>query len=53
MYYSPYGDQRLCAYAELFEKEERAGSQVWCIFDNTAGSQAFGDAQALKTILAR
>jgi uncharacterized protein YecE (DUF72 family) len=47
MYRSSYDEQRLDAYAAQMRAPLREGRQVWCIFDNTAGSAAAGNALAL------
>jgi uncharacterized protein YecE (DUF72 family) len=44
MYRSPYGPERLAAYAEAIGEAEAAGRRTWCMFDNTASSAATGDA---------
>lgn len=51
MYRSSYDDGRLDLYASLLRKERSAGRPVWCMFDNTAGSAATGDALALVALL--
>jgi uncharacterized protein YecE (DUF72 family) len=48
MYRSSYRDGRLEAYADRLRD---AGATGWCIFDNTASSEAMGDALALLTLL--
>ena len=50
-YRSSYDDGRLEAYAEAIHRERRAGREVWCIFDNTAGPAATGNALKLQTLL--
>ncbi len=47
-YRSSYRDGRLEAYAE---KLHAAGASGWCIFDNTASSEAVADALALRQII--
>lgn len=47
IYRSSYDDGRLDLYAELLAEERLAGRPAWCIFDNTAGSAAAGDALGL------
>lgn len=44
MYRSPYGTERLGAYAALIEREHKGAEPPWCIFDNTAAMAALGDA---------
>ena len=51
MYRSPYGPERLPAYADLIADEAKAGREAWCIFDNTASSAAMGDALMLRRLL--
>lgn len=51
MYRSPYGHERLPAYAELIAAEAAAVRPVWCMFDNTASSAALGDALQLTELL--
>ena len=45
MYYTPYGEERLRAMAELLSPGD------WCIFDNTASGAAIHDALSLQKIL--
>jgi uncharacterized protein YecE (DUF72 family) len=52
-YYSSYGDDVLQALADRIRVERDAGRQVWCIFDNTAGQAAAGDALRLGAFLAQ
>ena len=47
MYRSSYDDGRLDRYAALLRAERAAGRPAWCMFDNTAGSAATGDALGL------
>jgi uncharacterized protein YecE (DUF72 family) len=53
MYYSAYGRERLVELAAALAREEDARREVWCIFDNTAGSAAMGDARLLSELLAK
>jgi uncharacterized protein YecE (DUF72 family) len=53
MYRSPYGAERLEPYAQAIETELAAGRDAWCMFDNTASSEATADALALDARLAR
>jgi uncharacterized protein YecE (DUF72 family) len=46
-YRSSYDDGRLDLYASLLREERLAGRSAWCMFDNTAGSAALGDALGL------
>ena len=52
MYRSPYGVERLNAYASAIAADTEAGREVWCMFDNTASSEAMADALALERLLA-
>jgi uncharacterized protein YecE (DUF72 family) len=47
VYRSSYDDARLDHYAELIRPDLRAGRETWCMFDNTAGSAATGNALGL------
>ena len=51
VYRSAYDAARIERYAELIEAEVTAGREVWCMFDNTARSEATGNALALLTRL--
>jgi uncharacterized protein YecE (DUF72 family) len=53
MYRSPYGPERLEPYARAIRAELAAGHQAWCMFDNTAASEATGDALAMVRLLDR
>jgi uncharacterized protein YecE (DUF72 family) len=53
MYRSAYGAERLEPYARAIETELAAGREAWCMFDNTASSEAMADALALERRLAR
>ena len=44
MYYSSYDDARLRALADRLGR----GRKTWCVFDNTAGGHAAGDAARLQ-----
>lgn len=48
MYRSSYRDGRLEGYAQQLRA---AGAGAWCIFDNTASSEAMGDVLALIALL--
>jgi uncharacterized protein YecE (DUF72 family) len=50
MYRSSYED-RIDAYAAAIRDEVEQGREAWCMFDNTAGSAATGDALALMARL--
>ena len=51
IYYSGYSDIYLRALAARLRAGRRAGSQVWCIFDNTALGHATDNARTLQDIL--
>jgi uncharacterized protein YecE (DUF72 family) len=53
MYRSPYGAERLEAYARALEEARAAGRGAWCMFDNTASSAATADALWLAERLSR
>jgi uncharacterized protein YecE (DUF72 family) len=52
-YYSPYEDALLESLAARIALAREAGQQVWCMFDNTAGQAAAGNALALRRLLAQ
>jgi len=52
VYYSSYGDDVLDTLAQRMQAAAE-GAQVWCIFDNTAGPAAVGNALALQRRLAQ
>lgn len=52
-YYSSYPDDVLRPAAERLRQEADAGREAWCIFDNTAGQAAAGDALRLRAWLAQ
>jgi uncharacterized protein YecE (DUF72 family) len=51
VYYSPYRPEQLAQLADRIALEARAGSEVWCIFDNTASGAATGNAMDLLALL--
>jgi uncharacterized protein YecE (DUF72 family) len=53
MYRSSYGEAALDAYARRIAAATREGRGAWCIFDNTAGSEATGNALSLMARLGR
>lgn len=48
-YRSPYGAERVAAYAALIVREHEGAESPWCIFDNTAAMAAIGDAFELAS----
>ena len=52
VYRSSYLD-RIDAYAIKLRRQVKSGSEVWCIFDNTASPAAASDALALKEAVTR
>lgn len=53
MYYSAYGEPMLRALARRIALEIAEGHDVWCMFDNTAGQEAAGNALLLQRLLAQ
>ncbi|MGZ5847450.1 MAG: DUF72 domain-containing protein [Ramlibacter sp.] len=53
MYYSSYPAATLAALAPRMRDAAAQGSEVWCIFDNTAAGAAAGDALQLQALLAQ
>jgi len=53
MYYSAYPAPVLAALATRMREAAAQGSEVWCIFDNTAAGAAAGDALQLQRLLAQ
>ncbi|WP_207793993.1 DUF72 domain-containing protein [Ramlibacter algicola] len=51
MYYSSYPQAQLEALAQRIAQQAATGSEVWCIFDNTASGAAAGDALQLQRLL--
>ncbi|MDB5778650.1 MAG: hypothetical protein JWP93_1015, partial [Polaromonas sp.] len=51
MYYSSYEPELLEALAHRIAMALRQGREVWCMFDNTAGSAAAHNAVALQEAL--
>lgn len=47
MYYSSYGSGLLSALADRMREAAAQGAEIWCIFDNTAGQAAVGNALTL------
>lgn len=48
MYYDAYAPEVIERLAARLQRWRAAGSQCWCIFDNTAHGHAAGDAMALQ-----
>jgi uncharacterized protein YecE (DUF72 family) len=53
MYYSAYDTPVLAALATRIAQARREGREVWCVFDNTAGQEAAGNALQLQRLLAQ
>jgi uncharacterized protein YecE (DUF72 family) len=51
MYRSAYSDLSLALYADAIRAESLRQAGTWCIFDNTAGSEATGNALSLAGML--
>jgi len=51
IYYSKYSAEFVAGIATQIAAAQRAGSEVWCIFDNTALGAATEDALALMEVL--
>jgi uncharacterized protein YecE (DUF72 family) len=51
MYRSSYGDEAIDKYAAQIAAATGAGHEPWCIFDNTAASEATGNALSLLSKL--
>lgn len=51
VYFSDYAPEALADWARKLQASEAAGADVWCIFDNTAGSHAIGNALDIKAFL--
>lgn len=52
VYFSDYPADALDAWAARLREGAAAGAEVWCLFDNTAGSHAIGNAIAMKARVA-
>jgi uncharacterized protein YecE (DUF72 family) len=52
MYYSDYGRDALAELAARLARSTRDGVPAWCIFDNTMGAAATGNALAVRDLLA-
>jgi uncharacterized protein YecE (DUF72 family) len=51
IYYSDYDGGRLQVLAAQIQASVEAGAETWCIFDNTAGGCAIGNALGLQALL--
>lgn len=51
IYRSSYSNDVLAAYARRLAEARCAGSDTWCMFDNTASSAALGNAVALMEVV--
>ena len=51
VYYSSYPQEVLEALAPRLRDAAASGAQVWCVFDNTAGQAAAGNALALQRLV--
>jgi uncharacterized protein YecE (DUF72 family) len=51
MYRSAYSDEALDAYARQIRAALDVGASAWCMFDNTAASEATGNALSLMARL--
>ncbi|HEY1228779.1 MAG TPA: DUF72 domain-containing protein [Ramlibacter sp.] len=51
VYYSSYAQEVLDALAPRLLEAAASGAQVWCIFDNTAGQAAAGNALSLQRLV--
>lgn len=52
VYFSDYSSEALDAWAAKLRESAAAGADTWCIFDNTAGSHAIGNAIEMKALVA-
>jgi uncharacterized protein YecE (DUF72 family) len=52
IYYSSYGMERIQTLADQLTRAAEAGSEVWCIFDNTAHGHALENALTLADFTA-
>ncbi|WP_427915513.1 DUF72 domain-containing protein [Ramlibacter sp. MMS24-I3-19] len=53
VYYSSYAPEVLEALAPRLREAAASGAEVWCIFDNTAGQAAAGNALTLQRLVAQ
>lgn len=52
VYFSDYAAEALTGWASKLRVSAAADAEVWCIFDNTAGSHAVGNAIDMKKLVA-
>ena len=53
-YWSAYDDALLARLAQRLRRaQEEEGTQCWCVFDNTAGGEAVGNALTLQRLAAK
>ena len=50
VYYSDYSADALADVEQKLRDFSTTGNEVWCIFDNTAASHAFGNALAVAAM---
>jgi uncharacterized protein YecE (DUF72 family) len=50
-YWSAYGNELLGRLAQRLQLAKEEGARCWCIFDNTAGGEAVGNALTLQRLL--
>ena len=51
MYYSEYSAEALAELAARLAKNARSSVPAWCMFDNTMGAAAIGNALTLRDLL--
>jgi uncharacterized protein YecE (DUF72 family) len=51
IYYSAYSVEYLTAIAEVLARNAAAGTDIWCIFDNTTAFAATGDALTARRLV--
>jgi uncharacterized protein YecE (DUF72 family) len=50
IYYSDYAADKLTGIERCLRDFSTTGNDLWCIFDNTAASHAFGNALAVAAV---
>ncbi|WP_418117061.1 DUF72 domain-containing protein [Variovorax sp. 350MFTsu5.1] len=50
-YWSAYDEELLARLARRLQRAKEEGAQCWCVFDNTAGGEATGNALTLRRLL--